>query len=434
MSSGLKKCIDITPNGVRSPGSRQDYLWLRAQPWWEEILADTRYIRFWVDRISLQGDVTNYPLGAAPDGSLEAFRLRNLDAQIRAANEDKLSVILLPYLYPKASNGTLDIAGDDRLFEPEDRASGSAYLTWYYDRSRPSPTMKALYYRLPPDGHGPDSQWGRFVRAMFERWVARGDAHGRAHVIDVCNEPNGQLWPQRGPAADTSTIEGRFEMSPGLPYRVTPVPTSEMTVHRSVAQMMQTVDEYARSYHPAVKCFAPSTADSDVAATGSYRLTGKFAATPYSATLSDAFVPRLLDELDRIGFKGGGRWHWSFHNYNDWERGEDRVSHLRTLLTGRWRGRTDDHGSPVLVATEGGCRLVRVLTRFPGVSGQEQLEKHALIVSEGIQRFGADDGVGAGVRLLTHYTVCRDPNYDCGLRDELGRERPAWGAWCRKSR
>src|SRR4051794_20254093 len=108
MSRDLKKCIDITPNGVLNPGSRQDYLWLRKQDWWQKILADTRYIRFWVDRPSLQGDTANYALGAAPEGTIEALRLSNLDAQIRAANADKLNVILLPYRYPRAANGTAE--------------------------------------------------------------------------------------------------------------------------------------------------------------------------------------------------------------------------------------------------------------------------------------------------------------------------------------
>ena len=59
MADGFAKCIDINPNGVLNPGSRQDYLWLRSQEWWEELLIDTRWIRFWMDRPSLQGNVTN---------------------------------------------------------------------------------------------------------------------------------------------------------------------------------------------------------------------------------------------------------------------------------------------------------------------------------------------------------------------------------------
>jgi hypothetical protein len=71
-----------------------------------------------------------------------------------------------------------------------------------------------------------------------------------------------------------------------------------------------------------------------------------------------------------------------------------------------------------------------VPTRYPGVSGQAQLDKHAQIVSEGIQRFAADTGVGAGVSLLTQYTVCADTMFDAGLRDAVGGERPGWRAWC----
>jgi hypothetical protein len=430
MADDFKKCIDITPDATESPGSRQDYLWLRAQEWWDELLIDTRCIRFWIDRPYLQGPVTNYALGSAPDGTIEELRLHHLDAQIRAANADGLEVMMLPYRYTWAANGTLNLPVENRLFEPESRTSGSAYLPWYYNRSLPAPTnLRDLQYRLPPDGHGPDSEWGRFVLAMFERWVARGDVHGHADVIEVCNEPNLQLWPQRGPAADTSTLEARFEVTPTPPYRVILPPTSELTVHKAVAEMMQTIDEYARSYSPAVRCCAPSTADTDVTANGTYRVTTKFASTPYSATPSDAFIPALLDELDRIGFKGGNHWSWSFHNYNDWERGQDRAGYLQPLLAGRWRGKTDDSGAE-LMATEGGCRLVRVPTRYPGVTGQALLDMHAVILREGIQRFAEDFGVGAGVKLITQYTVCADPNFDSAIRDGLGGERPAWRAWC----
>jgi hypothetical protein len=434
MSSDLKKSIDITPNGVLNPGSRQDYLWLRSQPWWEEILPDTRYIRFWVDWPSLQPDPT-YALGEAPPGSIERFRLENLDAQIRAANADKLKVILMPYRYPQWANGTAQIrigTDDDRLFEPEHRALGSAFVPWFFDRTRAAPSLKDLRYRLP-GSHAPESSWGTYVRALFERWVDRADIHGRAHAIEVVNEPNFQLWPQRGPAADTSTLARRFEVGETSPFRVNQVPTSQMTIHLAVAEMMQTVDVFARAYQPTIMCFAPSTSDTDLARTGAYRRVSKFADTPYSTSLADAFVPRLLDELDRVGFKGGGRWLWSFHNYNDWERAEDRATYLRALLNGRWRGRADALGEPVLVATEGGCRLARVDDRFPGVTGAELLQKHAVIVTEGIARFGQDTGVGAGVRLLTQYTVCADPGFDDGLRNSDGGWRPAWDAWCAKS-
>ena len=304
--------VDITPNGVLSPGSRQDYLWLRAQEWWEELLIDTRCIRFWSIAPRFRGTSPTTRSARRRRARLEALRLRNLDAQIRAANADGLEVILLPYRYPLAANGTLSLPVENRLFEPENRAGGNGYLSWFYDRTQAAPTLKDLHYRLPPDGHGPDSQWGRFVGAMFERWVASSDVHGRADVIDVCNEPNGQLWPQRGPAANTSTLEGRFEVSPVPPYPVRLPPTSEMTVQKAVAEMMQTVDAYARSYSPARALLRAVHADSDVTANGSFRLTSKFAATPYSATPSDAFAPRCWTSstasASRAATTGAGRF------------------------------------------------------------------------------------------------------------------------------
>ena len=377
MSSDLKKCIDITPNGVLKPGSRQDYLWLRAQPWWEEILVDTRYIRFWIDRPSLQGDATNYPLGEAPDGSIEAFRLQNLDAQIRAANADKLKVILLPYRYPLAANGTATLPVENRLFEPEDRVRGNAgstpYLPWFYDRRRPAPQPKGS--PLPPSAGR-----ARPGFALGKSSCARCSSAGSRAATRTAGPTSSTFATSRTDSsgrnaarpATPAPIEGHFGRQPSARVPDRTPSTSQLTVHKAVAEMMQTVDQFARFYHPRVLCFAPSTADSDVTATGWYRVTSKFAATRYSATLSDPFVPALLDELDRLHFKGGGRWLWWFHNYNDWSRAEDRVAQLRPSLNGRWRGRTDDLGDPALVATEGGCRLNRVTlpTRFPASPGK----------------------------------------------------------------
>ena len=263
MASEFKKCIDITPSAIRTPGNRQDYLWLRAQEWWEELLVDTRCIRFWAYRPALQGDVANYPLGAAPEGTIEALRLRNLDAQIRAANADGLEVILLPYTYPRAANGTLNLPVDNRLFEPQDRASGNAYLTWYYDRSQTVPNMKDLAYRLPPDGHGPDSDWGRFVRAMFERWVVRGDVHGHVNVIEVCNEPNGQPAAARasgGREHDRGPLRGQPGTAvPGQPptHQRDDRPASRRRDdgdRRRVRARLLTTSELLRARHGGQRC------------------------------------------------------------------------------------------------------------------------------------------------------------------------------------
>jgi hypothetical protein len=133
-------------------------------------------------------------------------------------------------------------------------------------------------------------------------------------------------------------------------------------------------------------------------------------------TEQTAFAEALLAALDARGFAGGSRWVWSFHDYNDVERGEDRVTALRARLAGRWGGRRAPDGGPLLYATEGGCRLERVDGRA---------DRQAERLRSALARLAANGGVG----LFTQYTVEADPRYDCGLRDAAGRWRPAFDAW-----
>ena len=235
---------------------------------------------------------------------------------------------------------------------------------------------KAAAYRAPPAGHGPGSAWAGFVDALWERYA------GRMAAFEVVNEPNLQLWPQ-GSAAET------------------------------VAEMMLTVDAAARRHELAATCLAPSHSDAETR-------------RPFMVTEHEAFTDALLAALDARGFEGGTHWVWSFHNYNDVERGENRASPLRSRLAGRWRGRLAPDGGPLLYATEGGCRLEAVRRRFGAGLGEEaQRAAQADVLRSALERFDAVGGVG----LMTHYTVHADPNYDCGLREPDGRARPAFAAW-----
>jgi hypothetical protein len=138
------------------------------------------------------------------------------------------------------------------------------------------------------------------------------------------------------------------------------------------------------------------------------------------------FRDALLAALDRRGFEGGGHWVWSFHNYNDIERGGDRAVALRSRLSGRWRGRLAPDGGPLLYATEGGCRLSAVRRRYgEGLSPADQRTAQADILRGALARYDAAGGVG----LFTQYTIQADPGYDCGLREPDGQARPAYRAW-----
>jgi hypothetical protein len=154
--------IDLTPQGVRVPGSPQDYTVLRAQPWAAPLIARTTHLRIWADWTVLQprGDL-------ALDDPANPGRphLAALDAQVDAANADGLQVILLPQGYPR----------------------------WVNHNAKPDGT-KSPAWRLPDSGHGPYSPWADYVEALWARYV------GKISCFEVVNEPNLQVWPQDGVA------------------------------------------------------------------------------------------------------------------------------------------------------------------------------------------------------------------------------------------
>ena len=392
----LEAGLDLTVHGVIFPGSPQDYRVVRNEPWWPDLRGVVGRLRMWADWPTLQPDA-GHELG---DPSSPGYAsLLALDDQIRWAVDDGLSVILIPYRYPGWANGTADLhpgSPDDLAHMVADRAREAAALA---AGDRAPSGFKAREYKLPADGHGPDSAWGRFVAALLDRYVTRGDAYGRIDAVEVVNEPNLQLWPQRSPAADASRPFG--------------VDGSELTIHRAVAEMMTTVDGLARDAG-GLLCLGPSTADAD----GAYpRLV---------SGVEDGFTEALLDELDGRGFTGGCNWVWSYHNYGDVEQGTSRATALRARLAGRWLGLEQD-GGPAMAATEGGCRLSAV---GDGLSYDDRLRLQAERLTRAVDRHRNAGDLGAGLTLHTQYTAMADPGYDCGLRDPDGAARPAFGAWC----
>jgi hypothetical protein len=422
MSQRLWKCVDPTPNGVLRPMSLQDYRVYRATPYWRRMLEHTTHIRFWADWPSLQPS-PHYAFGDPrnPDHS----KLLGLDEQIRLANVDGLHVILMPYRYPRWVNGTDHIPGqftdENFFFRPADRCRMTVWLPWHADQANPElrttlgRAMRAPEYAFPPDGHGVDSAWGHFVAALMDRYVDHAPRHGRVRTFEVVNEPNLQVFPQRSPSA-----------WPDDPVRQFEVEGSRLLIHETVAEMMATMDHLARRARRPVACIGPSHSDSDVATAP--RLTTIHTSTPYS-TAFEPFVENLLDALGRTDFRGGSRWTWSYHNYNDMEWGEARTPILRERLRGRWNGRVRDGGA-ALWATEGGVRLDIMGRRFGVTDPAARRALQAQVLETALYRHRSRRDVGAGVELLTQYTLIADPNYDCGLREPTDGVRPAFETWC----
>jgi hypothetical protein len=432
MSTYLRKCLDIAPSAILDPGVFNDYRILRLLPWWPALRATTSHIRILADWPSVQPELGK-PVGV---GTTERNPPRNaadclaaLDGQIKAATDDGMQVIVMPYRYPRWTNGTSGLVNgsqQDNDFFPQDRVARlTLYQNWREGRTA-RPAYRDHFYGMPLDGFGPDSEWARYVRWLWDRYVAQAPKYGRAAYFEVVNEPNLQIWPQHS-TIETDNVYERFGIE-----------GTSLVVVPAVAEMMVTMDGIAREYGATVPCLAGSTSDTDVEINP--RTTTIAHRSKYTTT-QQTLVEPLLEELRARGFAGGDHWIWSYHNYSDVERAESHVSYLRqALVAGGWNGRRLD-GGPELYCTEGGARLTGLNSATTGrfrlalgraLTPQEQRFYQGQVITESLSRHHYSKGVGAGVGMLTQYLTYSDANFDSGLLDTLGSggaERPALAAW-----
>ena len=163
MSTYLRKCIDIAPTAVVTPGPfvANDYRNLRRHTWWPALRETTSWLRLWAD----------WPSHAARSGPAARLRregaasLGALDAQIDAAHADGMQIILMPYRYPRWSQ-----RHRRHRLRTIPRTTVAAWiasrrLSPYLDLASPGPGPKPDYKNrwstaLPTDGFGPDSRVG----------------------------------------------------------------------------------------------------------------------------------------------------------------------------------------------------------------------------------------------------------------------------------
>jgi hypothetical protein len=363
VSEILRRAVAIGPGGI---GGEQRYEANRrffaetATPW----------VRMWADWPVLQPERDR-----TPDQGSGAAALARLDAGIARARADGLSVMLTAWRFPRWANGTDSLSpAADAGYQLEDRIGPGG------DPTR----RKDLTFKLPAD-LTPGSDWGRWIDFLIGRYGA-----GAIDALELMNEPNLQLWPQRG-------------------------------IGDAVAQMLIAAQVVASAHLGAPLLVAPATADP----VGDSTL----------RTGYDTFTRELLDRLDARDFSAGPGFAWSHHSYADVEgelTGPDnRTAAARSLLVGRWAGwPAGDPQAPGLLVTETGARLPRLATlyglRDPAAVSQKQAE----VIERYWRRmqFGAE---GAGVGMVCQYLFVTDMNYDSGLCDLDGTPRPAYRAWGR---
>jgi hypothetical protein len=332
----------------------------------------TPWVRLWATWPVLQPEP-----GRAPDRGSGARALAALDAQVDAARADGRRVIVTTWQFPRWANGTAGLSSaDDAAFELRDRVAGGGDPAG----------RKVLEYRLAGD-LSPRGPWGRWIEFLIARYAGRADA------LEILNEPNLQLWPQRSERG-------------------------ALTIDSAVAAMMETAATVAARHPRAPLLVAPATGDP----TDESRLR-----TPY-----DAFTRALLDRLAERRFRPGPRFAWSHHNYADVEGdlagASNRVGHVRALLAGRWPGWPHgDAAEPGLLITESGARPGVVARNFGLVGRRAALDAQGLVVNRALWRLAAGPE-GTGVALVCQYLFVTD-RYDSGLCDPDGAPRPAYFAW-----
>ena len=268
---------------------------------------------------------------------------------------------------------------------------------------------------MPPDGFGPNSQWGRFVAWLWQRYADRLTA------FEVVNEPNGQLWPQRSQVAteDFNTRWGAADTT--------------LLTGPAVAEMMRTVDALARRHANPPLLLAPS------APTASPPTPRERRRGHTTSDVDDRGPVRTLPArrrwkraASRLGMDGSGR---STTTSMPSARCSRRSSFAAcsARVGGRDAVSTADRscGAPRAAAGWRRCRRASAPRSAAISPTDERKQQQALVVTESLSRHHYAKGAGAGIGMLTQYTTYADGSTAaCSTSVVLGgAARPALKAW-----
>jgi hypothetical protein len=396
MATRLRRCIVLGPAGVIHPESPQDYRTGSNRFWLKD--TRTRWVRLWADWPSLM---------PAPD-QLDPAITGALDAQIARARADRMRIILTAYRFPRWANGTAAMTPAQLAATmPDRRTSG-----------QPDTRAKSLEFRYPDD-LSPTGPFGRFLRLLIERYGRPSAASAPVDVLEVCNEPNLQWWPQQGPSA-TPDPYGR----------------GSIVVDDAVARMFITAKQIAGDAARDIILAGPGSAD----LTASNRL----------RTGYHSLGERVLASLAEADVVPGPGFAWTHHNYADvtYDQGPgstapdaatnparqtNLAADMRSRLVGRWAGWPDaDVANPQLLLTEGGATLANMRARYGFSAPAEQRRKQAELIQRNWARMASDSGDGAGIAMTAQYLLYSDASFDSGLcepQDAGGATRPSYQVW-----
>ena len=267
------------------------------------------------------------------------------------------------------------------------------------------------------------SAWAGYVDFLWQRYVVQAPKHGTVAAFEVVNEPNGQLWPQRGPSSRPVHLGGHASASTGSQPRRAEGDRRDDGHARRDRRLPRADDAVPARRRPPTPTAQLPRIDHE------RRRRRQYSANP------GPFVDELLDELDRIGFRGRPALGVVVPQLQRLRaRPAPRGLACSEHLGKRWRGQRLN-GVAELWCTEGGCRLTRVRQRFGGEPQQRAgaATSQAEVIKEALHRHHWPQATRVPAsRCLTQYTVAADPRFDAGLLDPGYGYRPALDAWCER--
>ena len=351
----LRKCVALGQGGIIGDTPSQSFQNNSAF----FVDTGTQYARLWADWPTLQPSSDPNLLGVKP-GPFDI-----LDSQVQAANAIGISPVITIWRCPTWASGvTTNEPGTNK----------------------------------PPQRHTPaavdaNSPYIKFVGHLLTRYAgaAWSGSQGTALAIELCNEPNYEMWPL---------------------YTSTGSDNISCVVAQMISNAQAKHDGLGLSF-PLL--FAPGTSDSTA---------NSASVMPYNT-----FTSNLLGILmDTLAFRPGNWIGWSHHNYNDIEGGlwgASRTQVVRSKLIAKgWTGTSGAPGEqpPLIYLTEGGARLNAIPP--PATTNQAV----AILTARDRLKNYAD---GNGVAMFSNYLFYSSPTFDSGLRDPFvsmtgGAARPAY--------
>jgi hypothetical protein len=404
MAANLRRMVVLGPSGTITPGSSHDYRVAGNRDFFAQ--TGTRWVRMWADWPTLMPDASGF----------DPAMIGSLDAQIALARRDGLRIVLTLYRFATWANETAAMTPQQLADTMPDRKASAASS---------DTSAKALNMRYPDDV-SPGSAWGDFVDRIASRYSranpGRPSLDATIDVLEICNEPNLQWWPQQGPSTDPANAFG----------------AGPVVIHDVLARMFATAKTIVARYGGEPLLGGPGLADS-TAATNSRLRTG------YDTT-SDVLLPLVAG--------AGPRFVWTHHNYSDvtFDQGAGTTAPAVTnppshatnfaadmrarLVRGGWAGwPAGDPADPWLMLTEGGVTMqsIRSTARWaiPDTDPAAQRAKQAELVQRSWNRM-ASATEGAGIAVTSNYLWYTDPNFDSGLCDTFasgGATRAAYATW-----